>query len=154
MPSVKKPKGQGTYIEALVNKETKQNLLDFIAENNIMNGVKSFHCTVLYSRVTCPDINAKDFKLPITAHFTEFKLFEYRAKKTMCLVAVLDCPELNRIHYNALEQHGATSDYLEYIPHITLSYDFQGEFPSKLPSNPTFATIRVKPLDLKFDPNK
>lgn len=138
----------GTYAEAAVSAKTKKELLDFIKKNNIVNPVKTFHCTLVYSKESCPGIKAIKLPLPVTASVTEFKLFDYKRKK--CLVLVLDSPELNRYHYDANEQYNASYDYLEYIPHITLSYDFTGPIPPVPDIRPVFNKLTVKALSRQF----
>jgi ribosomal protein S4 len=37
------------------------------------------------------------------------------------------------LHEMFMEKHGATHDYLDYIPHITVANDYQGEPPTEVP---------------------
>lgn len=137
----------GTYAEAATDEKTNEILFEFIKKYDIPNPVSDFHCTVVYSRTPAPTYEKYKVTLPIIAKITEFKVFEQEDGKK-ALVVCLDAPELNRAHYDALEHHGASYDYIQYIPHITLSYDYTSKtLPKNLPvCDPTFVKFTVKPL--------
>jgi len=46
-------------------------------------------------------------------------------------VLTYDCPELIDRHNALMKEHGATFDYDEFKPHVTLSYDVGREFDTK-----------------------
>jgi hypothetical protein len=150
LPSLEHP--NGTYAEALLDSDTKKKLLEFIAENDILNSVKEFHCTVVYSKAACPSVKEMKVRFPVIAKITEFALFDAKpgSGDGKCLVACLDAVELNRYHYDAREQYGATTSYPMYIPHITLSYDFEGDIPEVPEFDIVFNKIKVSPLGKRY----
>ena len=117
----------------------------------------TYHITVIYSRTPVPSAeNYKDMPspLPVEALATGYEVFPTK-NDGQCLVMRLACPYATR--FNAeLTKQGATSDYDEYKPHLTLAYDTEQDIdPNSLPI-PQFQLIFdemvVDPLDPQFTP--
>lgn len=122
----------GTYSSVLPSTESKENLFAFVTSLGIENLVEpdEYHCTLIYSKVSCPDIAQEDFNLPSNAMVIGYKILGTEKK---VLVAELYFPNAVRLHNLFMEKHGATHDYPEYIPHITIADDFKGELPVEIP---------------------
>lgn len=122
----------GTYSSLLVSDESQKELFAFCAGLGIDNLVdpEDYHCTVIYSKVPCFDIADEDFNLPCKAIPTGFKIL---GTDTKVLVLEVFCPNAVRLHNLFKEKYNATHDYPEYISHITISGEFDGEIPIELP---------------------
>jgi len=115
----------GRYIGVRFTPETKKKIAEIVKSEKIPNPLppKEYHATVVYSRLS-PVKNFKvkgNFKNPVEGVITGFKIFESEGGKR-CLVATIDCEYLKSRHKLA-RKLGASHDYDQYIPHITLSYD-------------------------------
>jgi hypothetical protein len=62
---------------------------------------------------------------------------------TKVLVLELYCPNAKALHNLFVEKYGATHDYDEYIPHITIANDFEGDLPLDLPDFEIIFTDRT-----------
>lgn len=137
----------GTYACLNLSDDSKEELLAFCAGLDISNLVESkeYHCTLIYSREPCPDIIKEDFELPCTGLPVGFKILGTDEK---VLVLELYCPDATRLHELFMEKYGATHDYPEYIPHITIANKFKGEIPKEIPEfEITFDDRKVEKLD-------
>lgn len=115
----------GKYIGIRFEPETKEKLKSIVAGESIPNATEpdDYHSTIAYSRGSqIPGYQvAGKMKNPIEAKIKDFGIFPSQ-DGCNCLVAKLDAPDLVDMH-NKTREHGATHDYDEYIPHVTLSYD-------------------------------
>lgn len=128
----------GTYAGVRFTKKTVDAIIEFCDEHDIPNPIKpnKFHTTLLYSRKYLPDYKPKGkYDSPLVGKPGSFDI--WRSKPTdgsdpaYCLVLKYSCPELTKRHEELMKEHGATFDYDEYRPHITLSYDVGKEFDLK-----------------------
>lgn len=83
-------------------------------DNLIMNDL---HCTITYSREPVAAIELLEPEFPIYATAKKFSLF---GEENDTLVLEIESEELLRI-YNQSRDLGATSDWPNYKPHITLA---------------------------------
>lgn len=122
----------GTYACIIPSRESQEEILNFCVEQGISNLVDSdeYHCTIIYSKKECPDIAKEDFGLPCKGLVTGFKVL---GKEKKVLVLELYCPNAARLHELFMEKHGATHDYPEFISHITIAKNFDGELPKEVP---------------------
>lgn len=122
----------GTYSSLLVSDQCREELFAFCTDIGIENPVdpKDYHCTIIYSRTPCLDIAKEDFNLPCKAIPTGFKIL---GTDTKVLVLEIFCPNAVRLHNLFKEKYNATHDYPEYISHITVSGEFNGNIPVELP---------------------
>lgn len=143
---------QGLYVAAFFSNETNKNITDYTRKHNIPNPVSenSLHTTIVYSRspVEFEPIHSVD-----AIADTEFSRLECWDLQSggRCLVWVYDSAYLHLRFVEAIKA-GATYDFDEYKPHITLSYDVPDTFDvSSLPT-PNFPIEIVgeysEPLDL------
>ncbi|HEY6436618.1 MAG TPA: hypothetical protein VIY47_08510 [Ignavibacteriaceae bacterium] len=122
----------GTYACLIPSTESKEEILKFCVDQGIENLVNSddYHCTLIYSKKPCLDVAKEDFGLPCKGLAIGFKILGVEKK---VLVLELYCPDAIRLHELFMEKHGATHDYDEYIPHITIAEEFEGELPTDIP---------------------
>lgn len=144
----------GTYISAKLSDDSSNALDKWVTNNNIQNATdpKEYHSTVVYSRKGIPDAKSYDLGLPIQGKITKWELFPTQSG-TKALVGIVDSPELTKHHVTLKKDFGATHDYPEYHPHVTISYDHAGPKPSEVPDfNITFDKSEFKALDPTFVP--
>ncbi|MDE1829270.1 MAG: hypothetical protein KGI25_02995 [Thaumarchaeota archaeon] len=124
---------RGTYYGARPTKQTCESLLDFISDNQIPNPLeeKLLHCTVIYSRVFCGERALGDLDPHWKGEFDAYNVWPTSPKQdqepTHCLTLGFICPEMHQRHRD-LRAAGATHDFPDFNPHITLSYDVGNEF--------------------------
>lgn len=130
---------KGTYAGVRFNTDTIAAIEKFQNEHGISNPVPldKLHTTLLYSRKYLPDYSpAGAYDPPEVGKAKGFDVWESQADesghKTKCLVMEFDCPGIIARHKKLMKAHDATYDFDEYKPHITLSYDFDGDV-NKLP---------------------
>lgn len=146
---------KGTYASLKLNEKSKKILYNWLIKNGFENlaAQESYHCTVLYSRKTVPEVSKWEVEFPLTARPIRWRIFPTNndiTKDGHCLVLEIKNPIINKLHYKA-EELGATYDYDEYIPHVTVctSYD-KDEVPNILPKiKLAFDEFEVTELDLE-----
>lgn len=121
---------KGTYAGTYFDAETVECVRKYIEENDIPKpvNVDKLHTTLLYSRKHLPNYEAAgEYDEPMVGKPVELVVWETQGDENRepanCLVLKYDCPELVARHKKLMKEHGATFDYVEYTPHITLSYD-------------------------------
>lgn len=116
----------GTYIAVNYDERAKDYLIGWCTSNAIPNPVNrdSIHTTVVYSRVTL-DRYLPSPNLDHVAVIGNLDVFtsNMNGKTTNCLVVTLKSGFLVARHNWLRECFGATHDFQDYVPHITLSYD-------------------------------
>lgn len=115
----------GRYIGIRFTPDTKEKLKQIIHSEEVPNKIdpSDFHSTVVYSResnIPGYEVSGK-LETPIDAVIDSFDIFPSQDGKN-CLVVKLQAPDLEDMHKKTKE-HGASYDFDEYIPHVTLSYD-------------------------------
>jgi hypothetical protein len=122
----------GTYSSLIPSTSCKEDLYSFLVKQNIPNLVDldDYHCTLLYSRKSCPDIVNEDFSLPCEAIPVSYEVL---GKEKKVLVLRLYCPNAVRLHNTFIEKYHGTHDYPEYVVHITIANEFSGDLPVDLP---------------------
>lgn len=146
----------GTYVSVELEAASKKELDKWVTDNKIPNAADpdQYHTTVIYSRKGVPDVKNYDLNLPIEAHISGWKIFPTQNGKK-CLVAIIDSPELEKHHKTIRSKFGATHDYPDYHPHVTVSYDYTGSAPDTTPKMKLlFSKAEIKPLDPDFVPPK
>jgi 2'-5' RNA ligase len=149
----------GTYV-SLEMSESSRKLLDNFVKMNLgleeRVNPSTYHITVIYSRTPVP--TAENYEehalLPTHAMITGYEVFPTK-HDGKCLVMRINCPYATHLN-SLLTKEGATSDYSEYKPHVTLAYDITQEInPDTLPLPQfqlEFDTMKVEPLDPLFVP--
>lgn len=123
----------GTYSSLKVDEDSGRELFAFCAGlgiHSLLVDPSEYHCTVIYSRYPCPDVAGEDFNLPCKAIPTGFKVL---GTDTKVLVLEIYCPNAVRLHELFKEKYNATHDYPEYVSHITISGEFDGDIPVDVP---------------------
>jgi len=102
----------------------------------IMIDPSKLHSTLIYSRVEIPvenqhnldeaELRSRGWKFE-PSHFELMPTSSDPDAKKEVLVLVLKAPELVELH-DELCQNGATHDFDDYIPHVTLSYKVSEHF--------------------------
>lgn len=110
----------------------KESYDKFIKENNIQNPVPydELHCTVIYS-TKFVDFNIQNY-VPgdnFSVPFEDFHVFDTQ-DETKALVLKLGGNTFQKIHDKIMKENDLVYDYDEYIPHMTISYDWEGDVES------------------------
>lgn len=150
----------GTYVAIQLSSECKA-LLDNFVEMNLGLSERvdpsTYHITIIYSRTPVPSAEnylTGNTPLPVEAIATGYEVFPTK-NDGKCLVMRLACPYATRLNLE-LGKQGATSDYDEYKPHLTIAYDTTQDIdPNSLPIPQfqlVFDKLTVDPLDPLFVP--
>jgi hypothetical protein len=147
----------GTYAEVTPSVKSLRIIEKIIHDLKLDNPTPSheIHCTVTYSRRPCPSLADYEPDLPVKAGVKGFRVFPMQSGKN-CLVLELESSDIVELHEYALSL-GATHDYDEYTPHVTLTYDWPNE---ELPQfdlqnvSLTFDRWHTKPLDPEYTPGQ
>ncbi len=119
----------GIYVALRFDEETKQQVRDFINSNKIPNpiDVDKLHTTLLYSRKNVPNLQARGKLDPaLELEPKDFQIFPTQDNKN-ALVLKLHNDDIVKRHQEFLDM-GGTSDYPEFKPHATISYDVGDDF--------------------------
>lgn len=146
----------GTYAKLVLSEESQKKITAIATLINLENFAcpKDLHVTIIYSRKECQTVEDIPVVLPVVANGTGFDIF-LNEDGTNCLVLLLDSLDMERLHLECVNEHGATHDYPDYKPHLTLSYDYTN---GKSPSEEwlgyfkylTFDQYKVVPLDIDW----
>lgn len=148
----------GTYVSMDLSDDSRA-LLDNFVEMSLglteRVDPSTYHITVIYSRTPVPTAeHIAGMSTTTTANVVGYEIFPTK-NDGKCLVMRLEFSFANALN-SKLTQEGATSDYNEYKPHLTLAYDMEQEIdPSTLPIPHfplTFAPVKVAPLEPDYIP--
>jgi len=148
----------GTYVSFEMS-EASRKLLDNFVEMSLgltdRVDPSTYHITVIYSRTPVPSAEnyQETVKLPTYAMVTGYEVFPTK-NAGKCLVMRLSCPYATELN-SQLTKDGATSDYSEYKPHVTLAYDTKQDLDLQFPIPQfqlEFDKMTVDPLDPLFTP--
>jgi hypothetical protein len=144
----------GTYVNVKLSSSDKDKLYSWCEEKGItpLMDKDSYHATVVYSPTPCPDAKNYNFDLPAIANIVGWKIFQSDLGK--CLVAQLFSEDLNQFNSDMKNIYGATSKFPEYIPHITVSWKYEGNIPDDYPAfSVSFDRAEVKAIDPNWKPD-
>jgi 2'-5' RNA ligase len=141
--------------------QESRDLLDNFVEMNLglreRVDKKTYHITVIYSRTPVPSAEQlmhMNTSIPVEAQAVGYEIFPTK-NDGQCLVMRIICPYATRIN-SQLNAAGATSDYPDYKPHITIAYNIKEQVdPNSLPVpqfQMIFDKLNVAPLDPEFTP--
>lgn len=149
---LKEQDSKGTYVSARLTQESKDDLYKWAASSGIPNTIMpdEYHVTVCYSRKWF-DPGYKSKNVSLSGNVIGYDLFK-NSNGTTAFVLKLKSQELIDYHNSYRNDYGATHDYPEYIPHLTISYDVPNNF--KSPKTPIltirFDKLVVEELDLDW----
>jgi 2'-5' RNA ligase len=123
---VEEGKKKGTFVGVYLSKDSKAAVTELMEKLDIPNPISSseMHMTVIYSRKHLPEFKPRgklDENLVITP--TKLDIFPAQSGDNKVLVVRFKSDELCKRHKEIMDEHGATYDFDEYKPHLTLSYD-------------------------------
>jgi hypothetical protein len=127
---------RGTYFGLKPTKETVAAMREFMGDHRIPNPLEDhkLHATVVYSRAFVGARPLGELDPTWKGKFTDYDIFQTSPKveestgeSRRCLVMKFDCPEIHERHHYLRKHHGATHDFPNFDPHMTMSYDV-GEF--------------------------
>lgn len=118
------------YVAFNLSRETEDNIKKYCSEN-IPNAVmnEDLHCTLIYSKKP-KDERIKRVQDRLTWKFKKFSKFW---ENKDALVMELDSQDLKSMNESMTKEHDFISDYDEYSPHITLTYEWMDIDPELLP---------------------
>jgi 2'-5' RNA ligase len=148
----------GTYVSMDLSQGCKD-ILDHFVEMNLglteRVDKSTYHITLIYSRTPVP--SAEQYQghgNDQPARVTGYEVFPTK-NDGKCLVLRLEYPFAVLLN-KQLTAQGATSDYADYKPHMTIAYNITQEVdPHTLPLpefNLYFDSVKVEPLDPVFVP--
>ena len=138
----------GLYVCAKFSDLTLDAIERLQRDLKVLNPVprEKIHSTIVYSRVTVPYVaSSGSFEVATSG---ELEVWDTQSGKT--LVLKLDSDYL-AFRHNYAKALGATYDFPEYRPHITLSYDVgAASFGGKVNINVVLAHEKKETLDLTW----
>lgn len=109
----------GTYVGGRIDSEVSADLVNLSKEYLEGSINEEIHTTILYSTKPCPEYKELG-EVSYNAVYDALHIFQ---GETNVLVVKLSSQDLINRHETLMEEHQASYDFPEYIPHITLSYD-------------------------------
>lgn len=149
----------GTFAELLLDDASIAKLTALMDRLEIKNKIDpaKMHTTVIYSRRPCSAAMELDgMTAGYPAYVKSLKTWPTQSG-TNCLVAEVEAYTISELHDHMRTEYGATHDYPDFTPHITLSYDCgdqQIDMPADLTDSDrtvNYTHLRVKPLDPKWE---
>jgi 2'-5' RNA ligase len=148
----------GTYVSMDLTDDCRAMLDHFVQMNLGLEervDPSTYHITIIYSRTPVPSAETHaGVMTKTTATCSGYEVFPTK-NDGKCLVMRLEFPFANMMN-KQLTAEGATSDYPEYKPHMTIAYDITQEVdPHSLPIPQfelLFGQVKVEPLDPQFTP--
>lgn len=133
---MEKEEPNGTYVAVKFSDDSNKRLGEFCLDNNVTDPLneEDFHSTVIYSRThlkdfeTLGEISPSWEAEPLGFEVWPTKPNAYKDEAGFCLVMKIKCPEMLRRFEKVMNNTGASYDFEEYIPHITLSYEIDEDF--------------------------
>jgi 2'-5' RNA ligase len=146
LAEAEKNEKSGTYASMQPNQSSRKKLHDWLEKQEVPNLVapEEYHVTIAYSRKPVPQIAKIEPNLPIKVKPIGWEVFGD------LLVLKVSDKDLSKI-FDKTREMGATFDYPEFIPHISVAKDYKGAVPNTLPKiTITLDEYRVEELDLDF----
>lgn len=130
--------GSGTYVYLKLSDMSKKKLYDWAQSKSIFDILdpNEFHCTVFYSYDDLPKKTKED-----CVYIAEPETFSFQVLGK-ALVLAFDSPEI-RLRHKYYSSLGLQYTHNEFIPHVTLSYDYDGSIPDGKPDFQLFFTREI-----------
>lgn len=122
----------GTYVGIRFDDETKNKILNMMQELGLKSPISAdkLHSTLVYSDKKNLDGFKSTAGVKASAKPKKFSMFDNSQNpNTKCLVVELDSDYLHSRHSDIVSKYGVEEKFTEYKPHITLSYDYDGDLP-------------------------
>ncbi len=118
---------KGVYVMAEISKKSKELIMGFIKKNNIPAAVSelNLHITIIHSSVPFKKKFKKLLNVDVTTIPIKFDILNTSIGRKALVIRVKS-KYLNTRFKDGLDA-GARHDYPTYIPHVTLSYNFDGD---------------------------
>jgi hypothetical protein len=146
----KKRHDNGTYVSAEVSEESGKKIFDWAKKKSIDGLIESkdYHSTIIYSRKGVPQVEGMELPEKIEGKTVGWHIFPTQ-DGGKCLALDIESPVLTNLHEHIMKEYGATYDYDEYKPHITVTYDYkETEAPKTFPKmKVVFDSFRIEGLD-------
>jgi hypothetical protein len=114
----------GTYVKFVFNEDTNNKLKKLQDILKLDNKHDDFHITLVYNQDKINFDNNTNINEVIKASHLE--IFKNKENKN-CLVLIINNNDYINSRFQYSLELGATWDYPDYTPHITLSYDIPNE---------------------------
>lgn len=139
---------KGTYAFLGLSQKSRERIHSWLEDRGFENLVNpdEYHTTVVYSHKYIPGLATYNPPMPILAEVKGWHVFPSQSGSN-CLVLDVDDDLIQRIHSAAAEM-GATWDFPEFKPHITVSNNYPyAEIPEEYPNfKVTFVSFSVEEL--------
>ncbi len=140
----------GVYISIEIDPETIKNIYNYMDKHlPDLKKHEDMHVTIIYStKPMNKEIKTEEYTAEAT--FKNFNLF---GKDDKYIVAELKCSDLDDRNEKLTDQYGFVSDFDEYKPHFTFSFDHTDIDVTKLPKLDFPILLEnetVKPLDSDY----
>ncbi len=131
---------EGLYVAAMFDADTQRNVDAWLKRQNVPNAVAgaSLHTTIVYSRVPVQFEPKHTVDVEINTAYSNLEVWDTNSGHT--LVLHFFSPYLH-IRFHEAMAAGATYDFDEYKPHVTLSYDV----------GPDFDLTTLEPIDFPLN---
>lgn len=120
----------GTYVALRVAQSTHDDIKNFCVNNNVQVNLSHFdrrlHCTLIYSRKYCPDLCVNPSQI-YRAEFCGYDIFTNSTGDNNVLVMKIKSPQVYARHKQLMREYSATYDYEDFVPHLSISYNFTGD---------------------------
>lgn len=115
----------GTYIAIKYDNLSSRKIINLCKSFGLPNivPIDKLHTTIIYSTVHA-DNPLIDAESTYNSFIDKLDIF-VSSSGIKCLVALLDSSKLIARNKELTDKYGFVSDYPEYIPHVTLSYDIE-----------------------------
>jgi len=140
-------KMNGIYVALYLSEESADKLYNFMESLDIPNIITKdqYHSTLVYSTEHFDEVENIDMDLPIETMIKGFKILGEDM-----LVIELESDEMHE-YFEKTRELGASWDYDEFIPHISVAKDFHGEIPSEVPDFPiVMENIKIEELNQEY----
>lgn len=120
---------QGTYVSVIFSKATQLAIQNFLTRHGIAQPVigDDLHTTIIYSRKLIDWSLASNINKSIELDNAHFEVWKNYGEETYCLVLAYQSEWLQN-RFRLARELGATWDFPDYHPHVTLSYQVPENF--------------------------
>lgn len=135
---IKKENNNGVYIGMFVNKESSDKLKDFCEQNNININLQvedtnlDFHLSLL-SSMNHSDDEITINKMSVKVKAVKWEILDRKNEESKCLVLKVKASALDFLHNHIKNKYKLCHNFDDFLPHITIDYNFQGDKPNTIP---------------------